>query len=225
MSSRDDIPAWSELASRYDVVESALEIGGRTVRLTHVRDINALVDAMGPDDFGPDERLPYWAVLWSASQDLGAWLFAQKEPLGRTIELGSGLGLGAICAALTGASVVATDYERDAVGFVRHNAALNEVQLLARLADWRRLELEQEKFDTVIASDVLYEARHVVPFAAAIAHLTAEDGTAIVADPGRPHLVSFEEELAARGFTVSRVRVGSTAILEGRRDTFTRPTP
>ncbi len=50
---------WTDILDKYDVTEKPLELGSATLRLACIADINALVDSMGPDDFGEDERLPY----------------------------------------------------------------------------------------------------------------------------------------------------------------------
>lgn len=215
---------WERVSSKYEIVETDLQIGQRQIRLAQVRDINALVDAMGPEDFGPDERLPYWAVLWSAARDLATWV-ERQGPLGTTIELGAGLGLGAIAAALAGAEVLATDYEEEALEFISHNASLNGVEVRVELADWRTLSQDRGKFrgfQTVIASDVLYEARQAEPLARSISHLLAEGGIAAIADPGRPHLPEFRRLLAAEGFAVQNLRIGETVLIEVRRPSFTR---
>lgn len=209
------LPTWNELITRYETVDTELALARRTITLTQVHDINAIVDAMTPEDFGPDERLPYWAILWSAARDLAEHLLGQKN-LGRTIELGAGLGLGSIAAALAGARVLATDYEPDALGFIQHNAAQNGVTIDVQLLDWRELGGVTSRFDTIIASDVLYEARNVLPLADAIAHLIAPSGRALVSDPGRPHFPQLRDELRERGFQVGEIAFGKSKGLEAR---------
>ena len=60
------------LATRYDLCEHAVPLGGSEVRVLGVRDTNALVDAITPGVFAVDERLPFWAELWSAALGLAA---------------------------------------------------------------------------------------------------------------------------------------------------------
>jgi methylase of polypeptide subunit release factors len=54
------------------------------------------------------------------------------------LELGCGLGLVGVVAALQGARVLCTDYEADALAFARHNARHNHCkQVRFRQVDWR----------------------------------------------------------------------------------------
>ena len=57
------------------------------------------------------------------------------RPGERMLEIGAGLGLAAVLAAKSGASVVATDVVPEAVEVIRANALLNEVTIDARLGD------------------------------------------------------------------------------------------
>jgi release factor glutamine methyltransferase len=57
------------------------------------------------------------------------------RPGERVLEIGAGLGLAAVLAARAGARVVATDVVPEAVQAVRANAALNGVEVDARLGD------------------------------------------------------------------------------------------
>jgi release factor glutamine methyltransferase len=57
------------------------------------------------------------------------------RPGERVLEIGSGLGLAAVCMARAGAAVVATDIVAEAVDLIRVNAVLNGVTVDARLGD------------------------------------------------------------------------------------------
>ena len=49
---------WRELRKKYDVHQKELVLGSEHQLLIHqIKDINALVDKWGPEDFGPDERV------------------------------------------------------------------------------------------------------------------------------------------------------------------------
>lgn len=205
---------WDELARRYDVVESDVSVGAVTFRLARVRDVNALVDAMTPEDFGPDERLPYWSALWPAATDLARHVLARPPSSGRTIELGAGLGLVSLAAARRGDHVLATDYEADALGFLAHNAALNRLSLDVAEIDYRRWpDGHRGAYTCVLGSDVLYEARAVEPVADSVQWLLAPGGEAWIADPGRPHLPGFLAALTARGLVAERIPSGQTTLV------------
>ena len=125
---------------------------------------DALLDEQA---FARDEFLPYWAELWPAATALAS---ALPNLAGlRVIELGCGLGLPSLVAAARGADVTATDWADDAVALLRENAARNGLTLRAEVWDWREPRLE--RFDVVLAADVLYERRNVAPLLARLPEL------------------------------------------------------
>ncbi len=199
-------PAFAAVADRYTLRESEVPVGDATLRVVHVADVNALVDAMGPDDFGPDERLPYWTVLWDAARDLAAWWGARAAEGLDVIELGAGLGLGSLAAARRGARVTTSDYEPHALAFAAENAARNGLTLDPLLLDWRAVEAtcpeRRGRYAVVFGADLVYEARNVAPLADAACFLRAPDGEIVVFDPGRPYFPSLEAALRARGLAV-----------------------
>jgi release factor glutamine methyltransferase len=66
----------------------------------------------------------------------------------RVLEIGSGLGLAAVCAARDGARVVATDVVPGAVAAIRANALVNGLEVDARLGDCYA-PVAGERFDLV----------------------------------------------------------------------------
>ena len=106
------------------------------------------------------------------------------------LELGCGLALPSIAAALGGAQVLATDWSPDALAFARRNAALNGAAVETALVAWTDASelVERGPWQLVLAADVLYERRNVEPLLELLPLLGAE---ALVADPGRPALRSF----------------------------------
>lgn len=69
----------------------------------------------------------------------------------RVLEIGAGLGLAAVLAARAGARVVATDIVPEAVTAIRANAALNGVEVDARLGDCYA-PVAGERFDLVCSN-------------------------------------------------------------------------
>jgi len=181
----------TEISSRFDVVERNISFGPTDILLLCVRDSNRLVDAIDTAAFAHDERLPYWADLWASSMGLAEWCLENKMLSGKKVlELGSGLGLAGIAAALVGANVSLTDYEPDALLFARYNAMRNiPPDVLAgrvrfQQLDWRTPG-EVEKVDLVIAADVAYERRNFSPLLSLIGQVLHPGGVAVFADPDR----------------------------------------
>ena len=65
--------------------------------------------------FDEEEFLPYWAELWPSGLALARHVAARELRGLRVLELGCGLGLPALAAALRGADVLATDWAEDAI--------------------------------------------------------------------------------------------------------------
>ena len=70
------------------------------------------------------------------------------------------------------------------------------------MLDWRHLPEDIERFDVVIASDVLYERPYGEIVARTIAATMRENGRAVVADPGRVGRESFLDALSANGLAL-----------------------
>jgi predicted nicotinamide N-methyase len=149
--------------------------------------LDTLWDALGRDDFGDDERIPYWAELWPAAVGMARWLCAHEDALPNraVLEAGCGLGLSAVTAAALGARVVCFDYEPEAVGHTRRNLAVNRVNAAAVVMDWRRPSVTPGAFDLVLGADILYEKRFVTPLAELFAQVLAPGGRVWLAEPER----------------------------------------
>jgi predicted nicotinamide N-methyase len=147
--------------------------------------------------FAQDEFLPYWAELWPASLALAQALPGVAGL--RVCELGCGLGVPSLVAASRRAEVTATDWAPDAIELLRENAARNDLELRAEVRDWR--EPWAERFDLVLAADVLYEQRNIEPVLALLRSLAP---VALVGLAGRPYEEEFlrlagrHEEVAPR---------------------------
>lgn len=194
----------AELARRFDVVEVAVAVDGRTLRIARPRSAEDLIDE---DAFAADERLPYWAELWPSSIALAAAVARMRGERARLLELGCGLGLVSAVAAQVGFHVTATDYYADALAFTRVNVQANAGTVPhTRLVDWRALASDLGRFDVVLASDVLYERPYAALVAGALAQTLASDGTAVVADPGRVAAEPFLDEIRRRGLVAESPR-------------------
>jgi predicted nicotinamide N-methyase len=167
-----------------DLAGDTVSIGGRPLRIVHPRDSEALLD---DDAFEQEEFLPYWAQLWPSAIVL-ARATARLRLAGRhVLELGCGLGLPSIAAALEGASVLATDWSADAVAFAAANASRNGAALRTAVCSWTHPEalLAEAPWDLVLAADVLYEARNVDQLLDLLPRLVDSSGQVLIADPGR----------------------------------------
>jgi predicted nicotinamide N-methyase len=191
-------PARPLLAAAFtDPVEETLAVGGRLLRLVRPRDGDALLD---DGAFQRDEYLPYWAQLWPSGLALARAVAAGPPEGLAVLELGCGLGLPAITAALAGAArVLATDWSAEAIAFAAANAARNRARLSTAVCGWAEPAplLARGPWDLVLAADVLYERRNADLLLDLLPRLLAPGRQAWVADPGRPHTAGFLAAAAA----------------------------
>jgi predicted nicotinamide N-methyase len=176
-----------------DLVEEVVPLDGRDLRLLRPRDAESLLDEAA---FEQEEFLPYWAELWPSSLALARAISGRALRGARTLELGCGLGLPSIAAALAGGRVLATDWSPQAIELTGVNADRNGADLETLVCSWTDPDplLERAPWDLVLAADVLYEARNGEALLPLLPRLCAE---VWLADPGREPAAPFLN--AARG--------------------------
>ncbi len=179
---------------------------GREWKVERTADLESLWESIGEDDFGEDERLPYWAELWPASVLLGEWLYRKKYSIKgkKCLDLGCGLGLTAIIGASLGADVVAFDYEFPPLIFAKENAVLNGVSSPLWLQmDWREIALADNSFDYIWGGDILYEKRFFDPLEKLFKRVLKPDGIIWMAEPVRDVSTPVWEQLETLGWKTS----------------------
>jgi predicted nicotinamide N-methyase len=190
-----------------DSVEERIALPVGEVALTRPRDSEALLTEEG---FEKEEFLPYWAELWSSGVALAHDVAGRSLRGASVVELGCGLGLPSIAAALAGGRVLATDWSADAVRATAANAALNEARLVTAQVAWAAPDelVERAPWAYVIAADVLYEPRNVDLLLDLLPRLVDKRGRILIADPGRNPAEDFIARAAASRW---RVRTTSSA--------------
>ena len=156
--------------------------------------------------YAENEHLPYWARLWPAAVMLAEHVERLALPTAETaLEIGCGLGLAGLAAARRGWKTTVTDYDADALAFVRASAGLNglldAVQIEPR--DWRDTRTARP-VDLLLAADVLFEERWIEPIAEYAARCLTT-GMALVADPNRRTAETFAAAVENKGLTCTTV--------------------
>src|SRR4051812_39343690 len=185
-----------------DLVEEVVAIAGHDLALLRPRDTEALLDE---EAFEVDEFLPYWAELWPSGLALARTVAARALRGARTLELGCGLGLPSLAAALAGGRVLATDWSPESVRMTARNAERNGLAIETLRCSWTEPEplLARGPRDLVLASDVLYEARNGVALLPLLPRLLGPRGEVWLAEPGRPPAAAFLNA-AEEAFAVER---------------------
>jgi predicted nicotinamide N-methyase len=185
-----------------DVVEDTIELSGRTVRMLRPRDGGAVLDELLAEDDPDEDRLPFWAELWPSGTALARALATRPLAGLRVLELGCGLGLVSVTAALAGARVPAVDRSPEGVAFTAANAAHNGVTLETAVCafDQPGPLLAGAPWDLVVAADVLYEPRNLPVLLELLPQLVDPGGEVWLADPGRTKEAEFLAALDRTGW-------------------------
>jgi len=173
--------------SKLDLVDDTVELPARTLSVLRPRSAEALLDE---EAFEREEFLPYWAERWASGDALARAVAERDLHALRVVELGCGLALPSLAAALGGAEVLATDWSPDAIALAGENASRNELQLETAVVRWSEPQrlLERAPWDLVLAADVLYERSNVEELLTLLPQLGRD---VLLADPGRPHAKTF----------------------------------
>ena len=197
----------ADLSDRFDPVIHDIPLGGHIFRILTVRDPDALLESVTPEAFAVDERLPYWAELWTSAFALARVCLEEESLAGRTVlELGCGVGLAGIAAARAGATVMLTDYEKDALTFAGWNADANlsagqRSRVILRHCDWRAPG-SPGVFDVLLGADIVYERGAFAPLLRLFRQTLAPRGYALLAEPDRAMGRDFFAFAAQEGFLV-----------------------
>jgi predicted nicotinamide N-methyase len=176
-----------------------IAVAGRTLEVRVPPDPEALIDERA---FEHEEYLPYWAELWPSAFALAEALAAARPA--RVLELGCGLGIPSLVAALDGADVLATDWSPEAVQVLRGNAARAGARLRAERFAWTADPAPLGgAWPLVVAADVLYERRNAPWLLALLPRVLAPGGEVWIADPGRAAAPAFFAAAEADGWTVA----------------------
>jgi predicted nicotinamide N-methyase len=177
-----------------NLVEEEVELGpGLRLEILRPPSADELIDEAAFDE---EEFLPYWAELWPSGLALARHVATLELHGRRVLELGCGLGLPALAAALRGADVLATDWADDAIELLRRNAERNDVPLRVSRVRWSEPDalLRAAPWDLVLGADLLYEARNAEQLAGLLPRL---GGQMLLAEPGRPYAKDFLDRLDA----------------------------
>lgn len=191
----------------YNLEKHSIEIDGRIYTIAMVHNAYDLLDKIDPKTFAEDEKMPYWAEIWSGSIVLSKWILSRKfDKQNRFLEIGAGVG--GLSAILTsnGYQCMATDYDEDALEFCKLNAELNGglQHLRTSFLDWRKPHLK-EKFEFIIGSDIIYEVRNILPILDVVRINLKPGGKFFFSDPGRRPMSHLKVLAAEADFKLSVV--------------------
>lgn len=164
-----------------------------------------------------EKQLPYWVDIWPSGVALADQVLLRADVVAGkpVLELGCGLGITATAAQAAGADLYVADYSPLSLAFCRLNALRNTGCDPRPLAfNWRdplTAVLERlgplPRFPLILAADILYESRDVVPVCTLVDYLLAPDGQLWLAEPGRQPARMLLKTLISAGWQVMTERV------------------
>ena len=195
-----------------------VRVGGESLQIWMAPDIDTLLNdfiKVGHEDADWNQkRCPFGAVLWPSARALWEWFneaparfksIANKNDGDQlqVIELGSGIGfLSALLASRTQWLITASDYEPAYRDYLEANAKLMGAIKAPSFTviDWCEPAPEhlRNKFDLVIACDVLYDDSHLDSLPRIACELLSRDGTLLLADPERFRFETAFEKISKR---------------------------
>ncbi len=210
------------MVGRLETIEYRVGVKGATLRLLGPKDPWSIRPAtVGSEGAEGATRSPYWNTPWPAGRMLGEYLVNHfAPPPYRILEIGAGLGLTGLIAALFDFRVMMTDYNPIALEFIRASAELNRLRIEEpRILDWHAPPAE--RFEMIIAADVTYERSALPAVVRLLDHCLNSGGLALLGDQYRVKEGELEALLARVGMIAEPVPVECQAIprpgsLDGR---------
>ncbi len=147
---------YNGLRARYSLHFETRKINGQVIRLLTPSDLDELLGGQNPLD--NMSGFPFWFRQWESGIVLAHTLVMHPDPQGRRLlELGAGLGLAGLAAAMVGFNVTLSDNEEMILDFQRVSSAANGLSRIASI----KLDLldlpELESFDVIAGAEILFK--------------------------------------------------------------------
>lgn len=129
---------------------------------------------------------PYWAFAWAGGQALARYVLDHAEDMrGRSVlDFGSGSGIVAIAAAMTGARVLAADIDEFAAAAIALNAKANGATLSVTRDD---VIGRDDAWDIILVGDMCYERPLAERLLAWLTTRKQNGARVLLGDPGRSY--------------------------------------
>jgi predicted nicotinamide N-methyase len=153
---------YNKIRSRYKLTFDRLKVGGNTLRLLKIADIEEILE--GKDPFANVSEFPFWVKLWEAAMVLSYVMNRLPDPKGKSVlEVGAGLGAPGLAAAAAGFDVTISDYEAMIMDFQRVSAAASGLHNITFThLDWLNPP-DLAPFDFLIGAEILFREDFFIP--------------------------------------------------------------
>jgi predicted nicotinamide N-methyase/MFS family permease len=206
---------WLHRQVETELVDVTLPVSGRHYAIARPsgdgRD--SLFEAAKAD---AERQMPYWAKVWPSGVALADAVVERAAEVKdrHVLELGAGLGVTACAVLEEGGQLLTADYSLLPLALCRYNGLANTGRATGSICfNWRDEEQVREvlhrhpPIGLILAADVLYEGRDVMPLVHVIERLLAPTGELWLAEPVRRTAQRFLDLVAELGWQVDSRRV------------------
>ncbi|MDG1958685.1 MAG: methyltransferase [Candidatus Binatia bacterium] len=187
-----------ERIGEFRVGYQSLNFGGRDVELAMIPDLEQYLDRerlLSDSNYEP----PYWSLVWSGAQLFLPGFFSRHGMADvDLLDVGCGLGVVGVAAAVAGARVTAIDREVMPLEFLARSCSRNDVEVETHAIELAAFAPERT-FDHVIGAELLYERDSFPQLAADLLDRLRPTGRLTIVDAHRVDTSGFYESLHARG--------------------------
>lgn len=197
-----ELERYNRIKARYKLTFDRLKVGGNTLRLLKIADIEEFLD--GKDPFADVSEFPFWVKLWEAAMVLSYVMSSLPEPQGkRVLELGAGLGAPGLAAAAAGFDVTISDYEDIIMDFQKVSAAASGLHNItfAHL-DWLAPP-DLAPFDVLAGAEILFREEFFEPLLNVFKKYLKPDGLIYLAHDARRKSLPLFLEKAKKDFDIT----------------------
>ena len=176
-----------------------ISVGRRAFRITAVEDQDLLLE-----NSDRVAQFPFGFLLWESAVELARRILVSPILVSgrRVLEIGAGVGVAGIAAAVAGAHCCQTDHQEGALALARRNATQNGVSGIRQFtADWNAWA-HDDRYDVLIAADITYDRAAHAPLKHIFETNLEPGGRVILSDPCRPQTLDFVARLEKLGWAV-----------------------
>lgn len=186
--------------------KQTFNIGEHRIRLRIPTNLRTLTDEIEHPGISRD-AFPLIGIVWNSAEVLCRLLENEDLNGRRILEIGCGMALVSHLLNARGADISAMDIHPVTGTMLEANVKLNKSKPIPFVcASWADDVDELGEFDLIVASDVLYEPRHVNTLARFLDRHSKEHAEVLIVDPDRGQSDKLIGDMSEHGFACESFR-------------------